>query len=387
MRLDTALPGLEQRFHLVFDNHGRDTLPGRDPMARESDWRIGLMGGWNVLRHAKFDLDGGIRLRSLKAVGYADAAVKWNFPLATGQFHLSPRVFYYTDHGWGQDIRASWQRWFGPGGCWGVELSAAEEKTDHRSTFDFENTFKLAFARNERKTRGWVFQASLFPRLRDGSGEGYIDDALLTLADQYLSPVEEVPVAEPVLPAPHSNNQALKQSSIPNAVQSTIRIGRILPLPWDSTDYARFLVLNTVLGGYFGSRLMSNLREDKGYTYGIYSMTQIYRGSIVFFLTADVAAEATQSAVDEIFQEIKRLQQQPVTDEELDRVRNYMMGDLIRSIDGVFDISERYRHIAATHVTEQLTANLLDAILHVTPDQLQTLAQTYLTDLVTVTVG
>ena len=216
---------------------------------------------------------------------------------------------------------------------------------------------------------------------------GNIDDALLTLADQYLSPVEDVPVAEPVLPAPHSNNQALKQSSIPNAVQSTIRIGRILPLPWDSTDYARFLVLNTVLGGYFGSRLMSNLREDKGYTYGIYSMTQIYRGSIVFFLTADVAAEATQSAVDEIFQEIKRLQQQPVPDEELDRVRNFMMGDLIRSIDGVFDISERYRHIAATHVTEQLTTNLLDAILHVTPDQLHTLAQTYLTDLVTVTVG
>ena len=181
VRLDTALPGLEQRFHLVFDNHGRDTLPGRDPMARESDWRIGLMGGWDVLRHAKFDLDGGIRLRSLNAVGYADAAVKWDFPLATGQFHLSPRVFYYTDHGWGQDIRASWQRWFGPGGCWGVELSSAEEKTDHRATFDFENTIKLAFARNERKTRGWVFQASLFPRLRDGSGEGYIDDALLNV--------------------------------------------------------------------------------------------------------------------------------------------------------------------------------------------------------------
>ncbi len=226
---------------------------------------------------------------------------------------------------------------------------------------------------------------------------GMVDDELLSLADRHLAPshthsrnqalTQSINPEEPPLPPPHSHNQALTQSSIPNAVQSTIRIGRILPLAWDSPDYARFMVLNTVLGGYFGSRLMSNIREDKGYTYGIYSTTQIYRGSIVFYITADVAVEATQAAVDEVYKEIDRLRQEPISEEELERVRNYMMGDFIRSIDGVFELSERYRQMAATHVTEQLTTNLLDAIENVTPEQLQTLAQTHLTDLLTVTVG
>ena len=233
---------------------------------------------------------------------------------------------------------------------------------------------------------------------------GCVDDDLLRLADQYLSPDRGEAVAELLLPPPaptsgcsdnrtigQPDNRAISnfnyQFSIPHAVQSTIRIGRILPMPWDSTDYACFLVLNTALGGYFGSRLMSNLREDKGYTYGIYSQSQIYRGNVVFYITADVAVEATQAAVDEVMSEIARLQHEPLPDDELARVRSYMMGDFIRSIDGVFEVSERYRQMAATHTGEQLTTNLLDAILHVTPAQLQTLAQTYLTNLVTVTVG
>ena len=226
---------------------------------------------------------------------------------------------------------------------------------------------------------------------------GMVDDDLLSLTGRYLAPSHthsghqafkqsSIP-DEPLLPPPHSNNQAFKQSSIPNAVQSTIRIGRILPMAWDAPDYAPFMVLNTVLGGYFGSRLMSNIREDKGYTYGIYSVTQIHRGSIVFYITADVAAEATHAATREVMNEINRLQHQPISQQELERVRNYMMGDFIRSIDGVFDLSERYRQMVSTHVGEQLTTNLLHAIAHVTPAQLQTLAQSSLTDLVTVVVG
>ena len=226
---------------------------------------------------------------------------------------------------------------------------------------------------------------------------GMVDDDLLSLADRHLAPshshshnqvfTQSSNPEEPLLPPPHSHNQTFTQSSNPNAVQSTIRIGRILPMSWDAPDYARFMVLNTVLGGYFGSRLMSNIREDKGFTYGIYSTTQIYRGSIVFYITADVAAQATQAAVGEVYKEINRLQQEPISEEELERVRNYMMGDFIRSIDGVFEVSERYRQMATTHVTEQLTTNLLDAIATITPPQLQTLAQTCFTDMVTVVVN
>ena len=268
---------------------------------------------------------------------------------------------------------------------------------------------------------------------------GDVDEELLALADRYLASQSLGGMSEPSLPQPNpesgeedglSRQRLLLRGvdvrpgyvsyQLPNAVQSTIRIGCILPffqldnqeIPMrqrpllrgeadrlgfvsaiNNSQFSQFMVLNTVLGGYFGSRLMSNIREDKGYTYGIYSTTQIHRGSIVFYITADVAKEATQSAVEEVFKEIDRLQQEPISAEELDRVRNYMMGDFIRSIDGVFEVSERYRQMASTHVvdpnpeTDPLATSLLEAITQVTPAQLQSLAQTHLKDLITVTVG
>ena len=218
---------------------------------------------------------------------------------------------------------------------------------------------------------------------------GYVDDALLALADQHLSPTPAVPVSPAVLPQPMPSHEGPANIGCPmdNAVQSTLRIGRILPLKWHQEEYGRFMVLNTVLGGYFGSRLMSNIREDKGYTYGIYSTTQVHRGSIVFYITADVAAEATQAAVAEVYKEIDCLKQEPVPNDELERVRNYMMGDFIRSIDGAFEISERYRQMASTGVDDRITTHLLDAVATVTPAQLHELAQKYLTDLVTVVAG
>lgn len=216
---------------------------------------------------------------------------------------------------------------------------------------------------------------------------GNIDEELLALADKFLSPKSEglaspISLTDSVRPASTTQHVV-----VPSAVQTTIRVGRILPMSWNSEEYAQFMVLNTILGGYFGSRLMSNIREEKGYTYGIYSQTQIHRGSIVFYITADVASESAQDAVNEVFVEICRLRDEQVSEEELELVRNYMMGDFIRSIDGIFEISERYRQMVATNVTEQLSCNLLAAIQSVTPAQLQQLAQRYLTDLITVTAG
>lgn len=216
---------------------------------------------------------------------------------------------------------------------------------------------------------------------------GHVDESLLQLADQYLAPAA-VPCERGVMPQP-APKEGLSAHHWPlqGAVQSTIRIGRILPFSWDSMDYARCMVLNTVLGGYFGSRLMSNLREDKGYTYGVYSQTQVFRGSVVLFVVADVAGDATQDAVKEVFHEVSRLQEEMVSEEELERVRNVMMGDFIRSIDGVFERSERYRQMVATDVTEHLSDNLMEAIRTTTPAQIQTLAREALSDLVTVTAG
>lgn len=124
-----------------------------------------------------------------------------------------------------------------------------------------------------------------------------------------------------------------------NAVQSAIRIGKKM-FNFNNPDYFSFQLLNTVLGGYFGSRLMKNIREDKGYTYGIGSAIIPLKHSGFFFVTTEVGADYTQQTLDEIYKEIEIISTQPIDDEELMLVKNYKYGEFIRSIDGAFAISE-----------------------------------------------
>ena len=162
---------------------------------------------------------------------------------------------------------------------------------------------------------------------------------------------------------------------IDGAIQTSIRIGRLLPLQWYDADYARLMLLITALGGYFGSRLMTNLRENKGYTYGIYARTQIYRGAIVFYITADVAAGTADKAVEEVFGELNRLCNVQMENEELQLVKTVLVGDYLRSVDGVFELSSRYCDMLGTGVDERITDNLRAAINETTAVQLQELAQ------------
>lgn len=166
--------------------------------------------------------------------------------------------------------------------------------------------------------------------------------------------------------------------TVPRATQTTLRIGRVLPLAWDDLDYARLMILVTMLGGHFGSRLMSNLREDKGYTYGITARTQLYRGVIVFYITTDVATGTADAAEKEIRHELQRLAEEPVDESELQLTKNVLAGDFIRSVDGILERSERFCRMLATGVSEQLTENLREALATTTPTHLMSLAQRWL---------
>lgn len=178
------------------------------------------------------------------------------------------------------------------------------------------------------------------------------------------------PEALAALPKP----AAVRRQALDGAVQSTLRVGRLLPWRWDDPRYCDFQVLNTLLGGYFGSRLMSNIREEKGYTYGIYSQCRLSRGSTAFCITADVGGDVTDAALDEVYAEVQRLCDEPVAEEELTLVKNYMIGDFIRSIDGMLERAERYRSMQAACLSERFTEQLLQAIDTVTPDRLQAVA-------------
>jgi zinc protease len=111
----------------------------------------------------------------------------------------------------------------------------------------------------------------------------------------------------------------------PDAVQSAIRIGRVL-FNKSHPDYCKFQVLNTVFGGYFGSRLMANIREDKGYTYGIGSGVNNLVHSGYFFISTEVGTDVTSAALKEIYHEMKRMREELVDENELETVRNYILG-------------------------------------------------------------
>ena len=128
-----------------------------------------------------------------------------------------------------------------------------------------------------------------------------------------------------------------------DAVQSAIRIGKVIPVKHGSSDYFKLKLLNTVLGGYFGSRLMSNLREEKGLTYGINSSIINYDYVSFIVISSTVKGESTSMALKEIYKEIKKLSTQLIENEELELVKNYISGSLMRTIDGPFLIAEQYK--------------------------------------------
>lgn len=165
-----------------------------------------------------------------------------------------------------------------------------------------------------------------------------------------------------------------------DAVQSAIRIGRKL-INRKHPDYSGLVVLNTILGGYFGSRLMKNIREDKGYTYGISSSILPLKEACILVMGTEVGAEFTLPALKEIFIEIKRLREELVSQDELDLVRNYLLGELLRSFDGAFAIADS---ITSLFEYNDLDYSFFEKTIHtiktITPEQLMNLANSYLRD-------
>lgn len=136
--------------------------------------------------------------------------------------------------------------------------------------------------------------------------------------------------------------------------------------------------LNTVFGGYFGSRLMKNIREEKGYTYGIYSHIMCMRDSGYFTISTEVGNEYVKSTLKEIKNEILRFQQQKITKDELSLVKNYITGDMLRSIDGAWKIANIYIDLRQAGTGFEYLEQIFDEVLAITPDRIFDLANKYL---------
>ncbi|CAN5488230.1 pitrilysin family protein [soil metagenome] len=161
------------------------------------------------------------------------------------------------------------------------------------------------------------------------------------------------------------------------AIQSAIRIGKPM-FSKTHPDYAGMQVLNTLLGGYFGSRLMKNIREDKGYTYGIGSAVVSMIQGGYFFIASEVGADVCESALAEIYKEIEILKSEPVPAEELQMVKNYMLGSFLKSIDGAFNLADRWKGIMFYNLDYDYYQQFINTVKSVSSEDIIRLAQKYL---------
>jgi zinc protease len=163
----------------------------------------------------------------------------------------------------------------------------------------------------------------------------------------------------------------------PKAMQSTIRIGRVLFTP-KHEDYFEFDILETILGGYFGSRLMQNLREDKGYTYGVGSGITAYENTGYFFISTEVGKEHKDAAIEAIKHEISRLREEEIGADELDLARAYIQGQILKSTDGAFAQMSQFLFAKRFDLPQNHLNDFLETLNKITPNRLQELAVKYL---------
>ncbi len=164
---------------------------------------------------------------------------------------------------------------------------------------------------------------------------------------------------------------------VENAVQSSIRIG-FRAVPRNHADFPALQVVNMILGGYFGSRLMSNIREDKGYTYGIGSSLIPLRDDGYLAIATEVGSKVTNEALHEIHKEIKLICTEKIERNELELARNYLIGSFIRNSDGIFAMADRFKAIYYSGLDYSYYDNYFRVIENISSGELQVIAKKYL---------
>jgi zinc protease len=163
----------------------------------------------------------------------------------------------------------------------------------------------------------------------------------------------------------------------PQGVQSAIRIARPFPNR-HHPDFQKAMVLNNVYGGFFGSRLMTNIREEKGYTYGIYSYLMNHVERSGWMISTEAGRDVSDATVSEIYKEMKRIREDLVDEDELMVTRNYMIGTILGDLDGPFQVAARWKNLILNGLDETYFYKSIETIKTVSPEELQQVADRYL---------
>jgi len=190
------------------------------------------------------------------------------------------------------------------------------------------------------------------------------------------APLITEPLFQETFSAPAPSAKKHNVINDPNGVQGAIRVGRLFPNRHHE-DFPGMVVLNTLFGGYFGSRLMSNIREEKGYTYGIYSSLAPFVNGGSLTIHTEVGRDVIEPAVKEIYHEMKRLCEEPAGEEELLLVKNYLLGNLLGDLDGPFHIIQRWRTLILNGLTIEHFNRNINIYKSITAKELQLLSQKY----------
>lgn len=207
---------------------------------------------------------------------------------------------------------------------------------------------------------------------------GKVDDSVLYLIDAHFGGNDwgQMPITTPdfeICP----DEQKYHHVDKANGLQSAIRIGKFW-VPKNHPDYHALSILITILGGYFGSRLMTNIREEKGYTYGIGSFILTLKYASYMVISTEVGNENIKPTLTEIASEMRRLQTEPVSDDELETVKSYLLGDFLRDFDGPFALAGSFKAINDFDLDYSFYDDYLHVLRNITSGELMALAQKYL---------
>jgi len=198
------------------------------------------------------------------------------------------------------------------------------------------------------------------------------------LLDTYFGDLklnENLPVA--VHKAERAAEKKSRVINDPKGVQGAIRIARPFPNR-HHPDFKKVTILNILFGGFFGSRLMSNIREEKGYTYGIHSFLENHIQESAWVVSTEAGKDVCEAAVGEVYKEMTILRNEVIDEEELLLVKNYMMGINLSDVDGPFHVISRWKSLILNDLDVNYFYDYISTIKSISAKELQGMANKYL---------
>ncbi|MFZ1703802.1 MAG: pitrilysin family protein [Saprospiraceae bacterium] len=206
---------------------------------------------------------------------------------------------------------------------------------------------------------------------------GKITDPILQLINLHFGQYQKATVKKLYVPCQKDSFHQRLIEKAPNDFQCSLKLGRRL---FDRThpDQSAFFLLNTVLGGYFGSRLMDVLREKKGYTYDISSQMDQMLHDGCFYIDTELSSENLDETIQEIYKQMDRLQDKKVSSKELDMVKNYLAGTFLHMVDGPLQLSVVAKTLELIGLPYTALQDWIKDIMDITPEDVRNCAQKYL---------